>query len=104
MLKKAKHIQVGAYEDKVGFTVTYHDGQKEHFLFSPKVAIQTQPTRSTDFLRAPVSRCHEGDEDQSAKRTLSGSDGPQGKSPSHSGTSRASRYSSYTSRQRSGSV
>ena len=40
MAKKAKSYEVGTYQDKVGFTVTYDDGHKEHHLFAPPAAVQ----------------------------------------------------------------
>ena len=40
MFKKLKSIEVGAHEDKVGYTATYQNGEREHHLFAPAVALQ----------------------------------------------------------------
>lgn len=40
MPKIAKSYEVGSYQDKVGFTVTYEDGHREHQLFSPQNAVR----------------------------------------------------------------
>lgn len=38
MIRQAKKIEVGTHDGKVGFTVTYADDHKEHFLFKPAIA------------------------------------------------------------------
>ena len=38
-MRQAKKYEVGTYQNKVGFTVTYSDDFKEHFLFSPQDAL-----------------------------------------------------------------
>jgi len=40
MFKKLKSIEVGAHEDKVGYTATYQNGEREHHLFAPSIALQ----------------------------------------------------------------
>ena len=40
MIKKLTNIEVGTHENKVGFTMIYENGEREHMLFSPTVAIQ----------------------------------------------------------------
>jgi len=40
MFKKLTSIEVGAHEDKVGYTATYQNGEREHHLFAPSVALQ----------------------------------------------------------------
>ena len=36
--RHANRIDVGTYADKIGFTVHFEHGEKEHFLFSPTIA------------------------------------------------------------------
>jgi len=60
--------------------------------------------RRAGSFRYPVPGYNEGDEGQGTGRALCGSDGSPGEGASRSATSRASRYSSYTSRERSGSI
>jgi hypothetical protein len=40
MFRKLTKIEVGAHEDKVGYTATYQNGEREHHLFSPSIALQ----------------------------------------------------------------
>jgi len=37
-MRKTQKIEVGTYQDKVGFTMYFETGEKEHFLFSLDVA------------------------------------------------------------------
>jgi hypothetical protein len=40
MERRAQRIEVGVYEDKVGFTMEYDDGERQHVLFAPPIARQ----------------------------------------------------------------
>ena len=37
-MRYTRRIEVGTYEDKIGFTLYFDNDTKEHFLFSPVVA------------------------------------------------------------------
>jgi hypothetical protein len=37
-MRTVTHIDVGTHEDKVGYTLHYADGEKEHFLFALPIA------------------------------------------------------------------
>jgi len=36
--RRTRRIEVGTFENKVGFTMYFDQGEKEHFLFSVEVA------------------------------------------------------------------
>lgn len=37
-MRQVRHIDVGMWQDKVGYTMHFADGDKEHFLFTAEVA------------------------------------------------------------------
>lgn len=37
-MRTVTHIDVGTHQDKVGYTLHYAEGEKEHFLFSLPIA------------------------------------------------------------------
>ena len=37
-MRTVTHIDVGTHEDKVGYTLHYAEGEKEHFLFALPIA------------------------------------------------------------------
>jgi hypothetical protein len=54
-MKKTVHMEVGSYQDKVGYTAYFDDGSKEHHLFSIEVAMQL----AEKLMQAVIERCRE---------------------------------------------
>lgn len=47
MMKQAAQIEVGLHEGRPGFTITYTDGERAHFLFHRGIAKQLAEQLST---------------------------------------------------------
>ncbi len=48
-------VEVGGYENRVGYTAIYEDGTREHHLFAPEIALQL-----ADKLKAAAEKMIQG--------------------------------------------